>query len=759
MTALVLALDSKEACDPNVTGAKAARLAQLSRAGLPVPQGFALAVQAFERALASRPGATEADLERLALEPALLAQVRAALLPFGDAALAVRSSAVDEDLDGASFAGQYESVLDVRGLDGVARAILRCWASALAPRVRQYLEARGIASAPRMGVLVQRLIAPRASGVAFTADPLTGRRDAVVVNAVRGIGERLVSGQANADVWYVRNAEAESRHVAEGSITRADAVAIGAMARRVEELYGSAQDIEWALDAADLYLLQARPVTALPTAVEWKSPQPGLWLRMFRIGEWLTDPVTPLFETWLLERMEQRLFAGFKAIAATDPGPHHVIVHRWYFSSGNFMPSTPWRALWLGARYLLPGIILRPAAMTLLTTRWAQHGMSHFERAWRSGPAQKYADAVAQVQSRLDRADRDILVSSVAELSDLAGDELFYFFAVGGSAWKVELAFARFHAHYIAPRLGGSHQVLLAGLGSNDAVSEHAVYSLDWFHPTAGELGMAGAEGGRARRAAARAAREAQTHSARAALPTRRLRDRFDTLLERAQHFGRVREEQAARLSLAWPILRRCIARLAEPLLRGGQLRHGDDAYFLTRDELLEPPAHVAELVIQRREDWTRARRLTPPAHLGELRGIRARILIGTARSLGASDDSAQGLTGTPASPGRAEGRVRIIRSPLDFDRLQTGEVLVAAATSPAWTPLFARAAAVVTDTGSAMAHASLVAREYAIPAVVGTNDATTRLHDGQWVLVDGNLGKVQLQVQLGVQTHADLAS
>jgi pyruvate,water dikinase len=98
---------------------------------------------------------------------------------------------------------------------------------------------------------------------------------------------------------------------------------------------------------------------------------------------------------------------------------------------------------------------------------------------------------------------------------------------------------------------------------------------------------------------------------------------------------------------------------------------------------------------------------------------------------------------GQPASPGRATGPVRIVRGPDDFDRFQPGEVLVAQATAPAWTPLFARAAAVVTDGGTLAAHASLVAREYGIPAVVATSDATARLADGQIVLVDGSAGMV----------------
>ena len=103
---------------------------------------------------------------------------------------------------------------------------------------------------------------------------------------------------------------------------------------------------------------------------------------------------------------------------------------------------------------------------------------------------------------------------------------------------------------------------------------------------------------------------------------------------------------------------------------------------------------------------------------------------------------------GTPASPGRATGRVRVVRDSSRFDEFENGEILVAPLTAPAWTDLFGRAAAVVTDVGSAFAHASIIAREYGIPAVVGCGDATSRLKDGQIVTVDGSTGNVELAAQ-----------
>jgi pyruvate,water dikinase len=111
-----------------------------------------------------------------------------------------------------------------------------------------------------------------------------------------------------------------------------------------------------------------------------------------------------------------------------------------------------------------------------------------------------------------------------------------------------------------------------------------------------------------------------------------------------------------------------------------------------------------------------------------------------------------------PASAGRATGPVRIVHGPADFAGFRDGDVLVAKATAPAWTPLFGRAAAVVTDGGTLAAHASLVAREYAIPAVVGTGNATTRLHAGQVVTVDGTAGTITVHDQPDAARHWDAA-
>jgi pyruvate,water dikinase len=170
--------------------------------------------------------------------------------------------------------------------------------------------------------------------------------------------------------------------------------------------------------------------------------------------------------------------------------------------------------------------------------------------------------------------------------------------------------------------------------------------------------------------------------------------------------------------------------------------------FFLTRTEALDALAGDRDGqrvdVDARRRRRAEQGRLVPPVLIGHLARPLRSVWEGYPRLFGAEPTDAAIVSGVPASAGRVTGTVRVVRGPHEFDQLQPGEILVAPLTAPAWTPLFARAAAVVTDIGSPAAHASIIAREYGIPAVVGCGDATTRLTTGMRVTVDGGRGNVE---------------
>jgi rifampicin phosphotransferase len=288
--------------------------------------------------------------------------------------------------------------------------------------------------------------------------------------------------------------------------------------------------------------------------------------------------------------------------------------------------------------------------------------------------------------------------------------------------------------------------------GTEPDLPPHALHSIDWYWPTAGELGTPGPGAEilhRHRELAAR--REMAEAACRAALAGRpRLRRRFERLLSIAQTYAVVREQQTRQFSLGWPVLRRCALRLGDELTPRGAIGQIEDVFFLTHAELEAAlsgaPLPSLEAVGGRRERWERQRRLIAPLQLGTAPAIGRRIYVKAIEAARTGPPPAPGsLVGDPASPGRATGQVRVILDPGSFASFQPGEVLVARATAPAWTPLFATAAAVITDGGTLAAHASLVAREYGIPAVVATGDATTRLRNGQVVTVDGGSGVVEI--------------
>lgn len=317
-------LASLGAGDLREVGGKAANLGELIVAGFPVPPGFvvpaaehlaALAVAGIREDVArlhdrARGAATDdpsaleqlcartADLARSApVPPALEAALCAAYAQLPDpdergADVAVRSSAVGEDGADDSFAGMNATYTNVRGADALVARVLDCWASAYSPRVVAYRAERGLTAEPAVAVVVQVMVPAQRAGVAFTADPVTGRDDVVVVEAAFGQGEVVVSGAVEPDTYrfaadgvrltslhvghqtheVVRGRDGADLTVeldAERALARVlsdeEAAAVARLALRVQDHFGVPQDVEWAMVARQLWLLQSRPITTLAT--------------------------------------------------------------------------------------------------------------------------------------------------------------------------------------------------------------------------------------------------------------------------------------------------------------------------------------------------------------------------------------------------------------------------------------------------------------------------------------------------------------
>jgi pyruvate,water dikinase len=445
----------------------------------------------------------------------------------------------------------------------------------------------------------------------------------------------------------------------------------------------------------------------------------------------------------------------------------HARVNGWYYVA----PPTP-RALpnllFGGEARSLPyffNSVVRPMFDPAGADRTV---LRRLEDEWRTRCLPSYRALVDSSLDAVGTATLPELKEIVERVAQKAGEYLWFFAATGGAAWKMELVLARFWRRHVAAALAvrdaagaleaTGYQTLLGGLApALPARVPHAVYSIDWYHLTAGE--QPGQHPARAPQVAERQSNNAPQHAAappaaerrreaeaacRAVLKRSRLLHRFDTLLSVAQHYALLREEQAADFTLGWPLLRRCAAEIGSRLSERGIIAEPGDVYFLTFDALSLDAPPQQDNVAGRRKEWARQRKLAAPLSLGKPPPLLGNMFDRIANSARSTRDLPAGaLQGHPASPGRAHGRVRVVDGPEDFSRFLPGEILVAKATAPAWTPLFAHAAAVVTDGGNLAAHASLVAREYGIPAVVGTGNATQILRTGQLVTVDGNAGVV----------------
>jgi pyruvate,water dikinase len=305
----VLALAEDHCTDVHEAGGKGASLARLAAMGLPVPPGFVVCCGALEQALDERtaqlraaiaPAGDESQLadcaaraqeimRAVALPDAMERDVRARYAELGDdVPVAVRSSAASEDGDTASFAGQQETYLNVRAGDDVIARIHDCWASFFTERALFYRARKGSLDDLGMAVVVQELVPADVAGVMFTVDPVQGRKDRILVEAVLGLGEAVVSGEVTPDHYVLKRDGRVARQTIatqpfmirgvagggveqlelspeEGGRRKVDDATLAELAElgcRLQERLGGPQDVEWAIGGGRLYVLQARPVTA-----------------------------------------------------------------------------------------------------------------------------------------------------------------------------------------------------------------------------------------------------------------------------------------------------------------------------------------------------------------------------------------------------------------------------------------------------------------------------------------------------------------
>jgi len=645
-----------------------------------------------------------------------------------------------------------------------------------------------------MAVVVQRLVQADISGVLFTADPVTGSRMCMMGNFVHGLGERLVSGEANPQVFALKRPEGQYDGSSE---LKRFARRLYRLASRLEEDLGCPQDIEWAIAGGKLFLLQSRPITTLrghnPATGEWNDSLTGdfLWTNA-NFCEAISDVMTPctwsMWQVYTSEVVPVRIPGNYPLVGNIGGRPYINLgllmsVSRVLGMSGRDVlqraedlwgrvpeeidvPLIPFSISRL-LRMILPGIIkvrrilsasrkeipefvaecsqwctrmrhqIRQASSKAeLAAMWCEKLDPYFRRAWRIGRAALESRPAARLRRDLielvGTADANALLSNLGGSGHLA--------SLGPLVGLSKVARGEMRRGEYMERYGhrGPHEMEISVPRPakvpnwlDRQLAEFARSPVDVETLLAKQQSEFDAAW---KRFQGRYPREAKS-----------VRRRIDRVSAAARMRETVRSEATRVIGVA----------RAFAVCAGELTGLGDDVFFLSLGEILDVLSGddaATAFIPARRETHARYSALPPypviisgrfdPFQWAADPNRRSDLFDAHAPSAAPSSGAIKGFAG---ASGLIEGLVRRLDSPEEGEQLQPGEILVTATTNIGWTLLFPRAAAIVTDVGAPLSHAAIVARELGIPAVVGCGNATMRLRTGDRVLVNGGQGIVEI--------------
>ena len=824
-----------------VTGGKGSGLSQLIEHGLPVPGGCVIAAEALPAALAESGKSLEdpGDLSQLSVPAPLLDALMKEIEKMGVDEVAVRSSAIDEDGAAHSFAGQYESVLSVPASDpaAVAEAVRHVWSSLFSAHAVAYRRAKSEKNTtpPSIAVVVQKMVDADLSGVLFTVDPVGQGREVMVVNVVRGLGDKLVSGEVTPEEYRIERHSGGTTEERGGSLLSHDMVtSLRDLALRIEEITGAPQDIEFAIRDGEVSILQARPITSLapqnngsdrledvePVPVERVVPEEGFWELSSKDFQ---RPVTPLttdiyfpaitgaiasfFQEFgiMLDGMDLRNIGGHPYVRMVPPGGKEGA------------PPPPF----------LMKILFRVVPFLRAKRKAAR-------RATEENLVQKYVDRwyatdrpdllnrLATFRSRdLTALTEEELLTLLEETSGWLCDGLdahfltlpahflavsdLYTFAEKHFGWSKEKIGQMVsgisdetsagtqilgHMAQLARRASGSEPVDRARLESLRRTDErfqdlHDEYfkkcglilrTFDFDSPVDEEnrdslfdqvLAYI-ASGYDPDAVAERLDRERQAVREEAQERARELGEErvselqqiFD-LLETGMP---IRDDTGMIALQAMGAIRLIAIELGRRLAERSLIARPQHVVYLSREEIVEGIRNKrewSETVALRRGQRKWAEMNPGPHSYGkdpggpppvgilpkEMHRIMGGLIWIIQNDLNPTipTDDEGGINGIPASAGLVTGPVRVVRDPSSFGEVEPGEILVCPVTTPAWAGIFPVIGGIISDAGGILSHPAIIAREFGIPAIVGTGSATTTLNNGDIVRMNGTTGRVEI--------------
>ncbi|MFE1629477.1 phosphoenolpyruvate synthase [Brevibacillus reuszeri] len=869
MGSLVLGFHELEKTQLSLVGGKGLNLGELSKMeGIQVPQGFCVTTTGYQKVIEQnekyhslverlttlkvedrdqiaeisrkiRQNIIEAEIPSDVARP-----VTHYLSRFGEEhAYAVRSSATAEDLPHASFAGQQDTYLNIIGKEAILQHISKCWASLFTDRAVIYRMQNGFDHRHvYLSVIVQRMVFPQASGILFTADPITSNRKLLSIDASFGLGEALVSGLVSPDCYKVQEGEIVEKRIAtkklaiygrkEGgtktqqldhdqqktqTLTEQQILQLERIGRQIEAYFGCPQDIEWCLDHDTFYIVQSRPITTLYPIPEANDQENHVYISVGH-QQMMTDPIKPLGLSFFLlvtpapmRRAGGRLFVDVTPMLAS-PDSREAIVNM----LGQSEPLMKDALLTVIGR----GDFIQP----LSNENTPSPGKSNKGMPFAGLQAQIesdptiVSDLIKRTQTSIEEVKHNIVTKSGLDLFDFILEDIqqlkkilfdpqsssVIMTAMDASSWINENMMKWLDEKNAADTLSQSvpnnitSEMGLALLDVADVIRPYPQV-IEYLQQVKDDNfldELIKFEGGQKARDAicdylekygmrctgeiditrTRWSEEPITlvpmilgniknfepHASKrkfeqgrqeALKKEQELLDRLKQLpdgeqkaketkrmIDLIRNFSGFREYPKYGMISRYFVYKQALLKEADRLVQAGVIHEKEDVYYLNFDELHEVVRTNKldyQIINKRKDDYTFFEKLTPPRVITS----DGEIIAGEYKRENLPADAIVGLA---VSSGVVEGRARVILNMADAD-LEDGDILVTTFTDPSWTPLFVSIKGLITEVGGLMTHGAVIAREYGLPAVVGVENATKLIKDGQRIRVHGTEGYIEI--------------
>lgn len=825
-----------------LTGAKGLNLIKLNNHGLPVPDGFIIKTNSFASFLSIHQlHPTEQNLAQKITQAPFPSQMETELLSSFQTLLetypsvAVRSSSVAEDLEGASFAGQYETFLNIKTNEEFLQAVKECWSSYFASRVTEYKEEmdENEEEMPLMAVVVQGLIHSDVSGVIFSENPVSGKTNEVMITASYGLGEAIVSGLVTPDTFIVDKEQLSiektlgtkelqivpyQEGVIEQPVSEKKAgqfclhddqlVEIAQITKQVESLYGRGVDIEFGISNDTFYLLQARPITS--TLSKTVNETEGASFQMspeelqefwISLDDHLPGPTSPLFASLIIPALKSGMKKIGEKYQVPDLNIKDIKLYKGHLYSSPSLPNSGTETAPIfdeGIFELFPHLNKRmydileknffPFYEKLdhqmnkpLTLEEAIIGFEELKAFYIQAYDDHFEIVIPQII--LSTIIEDMLVTYTGDqkqavilhemmigimnksletdqkLSHLAKDirqdaELLYAFK--NSATNSELLYALNQTDKgktFIEKMEGFLQIYgWRSVKSHDFTEEtwieNSDFVLDIIRNNVQHQRDFNEEFAQA------VIKRCETYKQfMSQVKDTTFKTKFETLYQIALQAANIRDDHHFYIDAMLDAKARLyLLKIGELLAQKGAIPQQEDLWYLYAEEVhkaLSTSITYNSVIQQRKIEMKENEAIQPPTYTGtpsQAQLEQAEKMIGSLRvNENNTDDIIHGIG---ASSGIISGKVKIITCADEFSQFQKDDILVCKTTTPLWTSLFRDAKAVITDSGGILSHSAIIAREYMMPAVLGTRIATEKLQSGDLVTVDGSNGRIHLLKQ-----------